>query len=70
MLGRLKDATYNQNMFIEKLLHPYWGMVQKHTQTKADTAIKMRSFKQENPGQDNQQTNLPRNETQIPWKVH
>jgi len=38
-----EDATYNQNMFTEKLLHPYWCMVQKHTQTKAEIAIQMRS---------------------------
>jgi len=45
-------------------------MVQKHTQTKAEIAIQMRSFMQENPGQDNKQRNLQTNEAQILWKVH
>jgi len=45
-------------------------MVQKHTQTKAEIAIQMRSFKQENTEQDNKQRNLRRVETQMPWKVH
>jgi hypothetical protein len=45
-------------------------MVPKHTQTKAEIAIQMRSFEQENPGQDNKQRNLQRIETKMPWKVH
>jgi len=45
-------------------------MVQKHTQTKAQIAIQMRSFKQENPGQNNKQRNQQRIEIQMPWKVH